>query len=214
MRAIILSGGLGLRLRPLTEKIPKVLISYRGKPIAHCQVEWLKKYEIRDVIFACGHKWEKIREYFQGFEDVNIDYSVEEEKLGTGGAIKQVMERYEEDEEFLILNGDILTDLRLDEFIRFYEDARAEVDGIILLVPFKSPYGIVHVEENQVKRFEEKPELPYWINGGIYILKRRILDLLPDKGDIETETFPKIELAAFKFRGYWKTIDTFKDLQE
>jgi NDP-sugar pyrophosphorylase family protein len=213
MRAIILSGGLGLRLRPLTEKIPKVLISYHGKPMAHHQVEWLKKYGIRNIIFACGYKWEKIKEYFQGFREVSIDYSVEKERLGTGGAIKQAMKHYEDD-EFIILNGDVLTDLRLDEFIRFYENMKEEIDGIILLVPFKSPYGVVYTERDQVKRFEEKPELPYWINGGIYILKRKVMDLLPDKGDIERETFPKLKLAAFKSKGYWKAIDTLKDLQE
>jgi len=214
LRAIILAGGLGLRLRPLTEKVPKVLVQYKGKPLAQHQVEYLASYGVRDIVFACGYRWEKIKEFFgDGSKfDVNIHYSVEEDKLGTGGAIKKAMENFPS-EEYLILNGDIITNLDLNDFISFHRKRGFEVT--MLLVPLQSPYGIVEVsDDGVVTGFREKPKLPHWINGGIYLVNNSVIGKLPDKGDIEKETFPKIRINGYRFNGYWKAIDTMKDLSE
>ena len=214
MKAIILAGGLGLRLRPLTENIPKVLVSYKGKPIAQYQVEYLASYGVKEIIFACGYRWEKIKEFFNDGSKFGVDifYSVEEEKLGTGGAIKKAMVNFPS-EEYLVFNGDIITNLDLNDFIKSHEEKKVEVT--MLLVPLPCPYGIVEVsEDGLVTEFKEKPKLPHWINGGLYFLKSSIVEKLPDKGDIEKETFPKVRIHGYRFNGYWKAIDTIKDLLE
>ncbi|MCX8176096.1 MAG: nucleotidyltransferase family protein [Candidatus Bathyarchaeota archaeon] len=214
MKAIILAGGLGLRLRPLTEKVPKVLVQYKGKPLSQHQIEYLAGYGVKDIIFACGYRWEKIKEFFGDGSSFNVDiyYSVEEEKLGTGGGIKKAMKSFPSN-EYLVLNGDVITNLDLNDFISFHRKRKLEVT--MLLVPLISPYGIVEVsDDGVVVGFQEKPKLPYWINGGVYLINNSIVDKLPDKGDIEKETFPKIRINGYMFSGYWKAIDTMKDLLE
>jgi len=215
-QAIILAGGLGLRLRPLTDNNPKVMVRVKDKSIAEWQMSWLEKYGCKKVIFAAGYQWEKIKNHFSyNYKGLKIEYSVEEEPLGTGGAIKKALEKVEEDNT-IVLNGDILTDMNPLEMIDWHK--RLEALATILIVPFISPYGIVEVSpKGKVKRFIEKPIIPNtYINGGIYILNRSISQYLPDKGDIEKETFPKLceqgLLFAFPYEGFWRSIDTRKDL--
>ena len=220
MYVIILAGGLGLRLRPLTNRKPKPMVEILRKPILEYQIEWLKSQGVDNFVIACGYKHEKIVKYFGDGEKlgVRIQYSVEKEKLGTGGGIKQALNYVDENEEDIIVtNGDIITTIDLKPMVEYHKETNFM--ATMLLVPFKSPYGIVDVDEtNRIRGFREKPELPYWINGGVYIIKRNIVDFLPDRGDIEKETFPVLAekglLGSYKSRGFWRAIDTIKDLSE
>jgi len=220
MYAIVLAGGLGLRLRPLTNRKPKPMVEILRKPILEYQIEWLKSQGVDNFVIACGYKHEKIVKYFGDGEKlgVRIQYSVEKEKLGTGGGIKQALNYVDENEEDIIVtNGDIITTIDLKPMIEYHKETNFM--ATMLLVPFKSPYGIVDVDEtSRIRGFREKPELPYWINGGVYIIKRNIVDFLPDRGDIEKETFPVLAekglLGSYKSRGFWRAIDTIKDLSE
>ncbi len=220
MYAIILAGGLGLRLRPLTNRKPKPMVEILRKPILEYQIEWLKSQGIRNFIIACGYKHEKIMDYFGNGEkfDVNIQYSIEKEKLGTGGGIKQALKYIDDNEnDIVVTNGDIITTIDLRPMFEYHK--QSNFMATILLVPFKSPYGIVDVDEtNRIRGFREKPELPYWINGGVYVLRRQVEEFLPEKGDIEKETFPILAekglLGSYKSRGFWRAIDTIKDLSE
>jgi NDP-sugar pyrophosphorylase family protein len=217
--AVILAGGLGLRLRPLTEDRPKVMIEVAGRPIAEWQVEWLRRNGIEQVVFAAGYRWERIRAHFKEGADfgVRVDYSVEEEPLGTGGAIKKALAGIEEDAA-VVVNGDIFTDLNL----RAMEEAhfKNKAKGTLLLVPFISPYGVIEFDrEGRVRAFQEKPVIKgTYINGGVYLLSRQLLEALPDKGDIERTTFPQLaaegELRAYLHHGFWRAIDTVKDLKQ
>src|SRR5271157_5025431 len=107
MKAIVLSGGQGLRMRPLTEDMPKMLVPVGGRPIAEYQADWLISSGVVDgMIFACGYKWERIKEHFgPSYKGVKIEYSVEEESLGTGGAIKRAISQYDTEDEFVAVNG-------------------------------------------------------------------------------------------------------------
>lgn len=217
--AIILAGGKGERLRPLTEDRPKVMVELNSKPILLWQIEWLKSFGITHFILTVSYKHEVIQDYFGSGEKfgIEIDYSIEETPLGRGGAIKQGFQYLGSDEtEVVVTNGDIITKLNLEKMVEAHQNSNALVTD--LLVPFISPWGIARVdEENHILGYEEKPKLPYWINGGIYIFDHSILDLLPSQGDHELETFPKIpkeKFLGFKDEGFWKAVDLVKDKTE
>ena len=225
MYALILSGGRGERLRPLTDGLPKPMVPVGGKPILQRQAEWLVQAGVTDIVFLAGYCWEAIQEHFgdgsaHGFR---AHYSIEDSPLGRGGAIRQGMSQVADaDGPLIVTNGDIVTDLPLDNLLGGYHEAsRANPKHMatITVVPFRSPYGIVDVDEsNSVTGFREKIELPYWINAGIYVMRRDIEPLLPELGDHETGTFPGLagqgRLSALPYRGYWSSVDSFKDLRE
>jgi mannose-1-phosphate guanylyltransferase len=218
MQAVILAGGFGKRLAPLTSEVPKPLLPVGGRPILVRQIEWLRGFGIRDVVLTVGYLKHKI---FEALGDgrklgVRIFYSVEEEPLGTGGAVKNA-EPFITDDVFVVLNGDVLTNLSLDKLVETLGDA----DGAIALVPLRSPYGVVEYDKDgHITRFREKPLLEgFYINAGVYALRRRILAELPDRGNIEETLFPRLaqqrRLKAVVYRDvFWKSVDSLKDLEE
>jgi mannose-1-phosphate guanylyltransferase len=224
LKALILAGGQGLRLRPLTEDKPKPLVAVGGKPIAEWQLDWLiKNVDLEQATFLCGYKWARLKEHFgRSYKGVRVEYSVEETPLGTGGAFRQAIAGAKlGDENIVMMNGDIVTDLPLGKMVAEHSSAKGRPAVTLLLVPYKSRFGIVHIDKNNfVRAFEEKPEFAdVWINGGIYVASaKRIVAYLPEKGDIERETFPKLatvgEVMAYPYRGFWSLIDSIKDIQE
>ncbi|HUH99717.1 MAG TPA: nucleotidyltransferase family protein [Nitrososphaerales archaeon] len=224
MKALILAGGQGLRLRPLTDDRPKPLVAVGGRPIAERQLDWLlQNVELEEAIFLCGYKWTKLKEHFgSDYKGVRIEYSVEESPLGTGGAFRKAIEGAGlADEDVVMMNGDIITELPLREMIEAHALAPSHPTVTILLVPYRSRFGIVHMDRrNLVTGFEEKPEFKdVWINGGIYVANaKKLLPSLPAKGDIERETFPELaasgQVLAHPFKGFWSLVDSIKDIQE
>ena len=221
MKVAILAGGFGKRLRPLTEDRPKPLVEVCGRPILEWQILWLKQYGFTDFVLMLGYARQKVIEYLGSGKKlgVRVSYVVEDEPLGTGGAIKNAESVLKNEDLFLVLNGDILTNLDPRPLIEVVKNDPNAVAGIAL-VPMRSPYGIVKVENGYVVEFQEKPTLEYLINAGIYVMKPQIFDYLPEKGDIEKTTFPRLA-AEKKLRAYiyprdvwWKSIDTLKDLEE
>ena len=211
-----------MRLRPLTDDKPKALIPVNGRPISEYQIEWLiKQGEVDAVTFACGYKWERLKEHFGSkFNDVPIDYSVEDEPLGTGGGIKRALSKHQSEGLCIITNGDIITDLPLKRMIEAHQQAGG-ISASMLVVPYRSRFGVVRIDKlKTVRAFDEKPAFPdVWINGGVYVLNgAKIAKSLPEKGDIERETFPKLvthgELLSFPYYGEWSFVDSLKDLIE
>ena len=222
MKAIVLAGGLGMRLRPLTDDRPKALIQVKGRPISEYQIEWLmKEGGIDGVTFACGYKWEKLKEHFgDKFQGVPIEYSVEEEPLGTGGGIRKALTTMGSEDLVVVANGDIITDLPLRRMIEAHRQA-GEISASMLVVPYRSRFGVVKIDKlKTVREFVEKPAFPdVWINGGVYVLNtKRIFKNLPERGDIERETFPKLvtngALLSYPHYGEWVYLDSQKDLEE
>jgi len=202
MEIIILVGGFGKRLQPLTKDIPKCMVPVQGKPILDYHLKWLTQYKIDKMVLACGYKWEEIKKHYGS----KFVYSVEDEPIGTAGAIKMAMDKIDGD-EFFVLNSDDITDVNMNEFLKCGSNT-------IALARFRSNFGIVETADGRVVSFEEKPLLPYWASAGLYLLNNGIKSHLPDSGSIEKEVFPKIELKAFKHNGFWMTINTIKDLEE
>ncbi|KUO88863.1 MAG: NDP-sugar synthase [Thermoproteus sp.] len=218
MRALILAGGFGKRLAPLTNEVPKPLLPVAGKPILVRQIEWLRGQGFSDFVLAVGYLRHKV---FEALGDgrrlgVRIFYSVEEEPLGTAGAIKNA-EPFLEDDVFVATNGDVVTDLPVKPLL----EALADADAAVALVPLRSPYGIVEFDElGRVVSFREKPVLGgYFINAGVYAMRRELLKVLPSRGNIEETTFPQLaerkRLKAVVYSDvFWRSIDTVKDLEE
>jgi len=220
MHAIILAGGKGERLRPMTDHKPKPMVEVAGKPILEYQVEWLRAEGVTSVAVSCGYRHEVIQQYFGNGAKWGLEmhYAVESTPLGRGGGIKKALATLSESsllDPVVVTNGDIITDLRLASVLSQHVVTGAI--ATVVLAPFHSPYGVVEIDSrDRILGFKEKPELPYWVNGGIYLLDREVYEYLPDVGDIEDETFPRLandgRLAAYRYRGFWRTIDTAKDL--
>lgn len=219
MITVILAGGLGKRLRPLTSDRPKPMIQINNTPIIELQVKWLKKFGITDIIVLVGHLREKIKHHLADGKKfgVNISYIEENVPLGTGGALKNakhhIIQNGNSDSGFFVINGDILTNL--DPFTISEKGSMT-----IALVPLKSTFGIVETNGDLVSKFVEKPYIKdRWVNAGVYYFSNDIFDYLPDNGNLETVTLPmlveKQKLKAKKFsNNYWRSIDSHKDVDE
>jgi NDP-sugar pyrophosphorylase family protein len=219
MKAVILAGGYGKRLRPLTTEKPKPLIEIAKKPILAIQFEWLKNHGINEVILCVGFLKEKIIEYVGNGRrfGMRVGYAVEEEPLGTGGALLNSELLLKGEERFVVLNGDVITDLDISRLV----DRLDKPIGTIALVPLRSTYGVVLInDKGEITEFKEKPILKdFWINAGVYCLNHTIFRYLPEKGDIEATTFPKLaeekKLGAVKYATcFWRAIDVQKDIEE
>jgi mannose-1-phosphate guanylyltransferase len=217
MKAVILAGGEGRRLRPLTDDRPKPLLEIGGKPIIEWQIMWMKHFGFDSFTILAGYMKDKlVTRLGTGSKlGVDINFSIEEEPLGTGGAIKGIENTFRKEEKFLIANGDIITNIDLGRLF----DLGGSVCNIAL-VPLKSTFGVVNTNMEKVVGFEEKPIIKeHWLNAGMYIASNRIFDYLPNKGSIEKETFPKLAAAGLlnsvKFdNNYWRSIDSYKDFEE
>lgn len=219
MITVILAGGLGKRLRPLTSDRPKPMIQINNTPIIELQVKWLKKFGITDIIVLVGHLREKIKHHLADGKKfgVNISYIEENVPLGTGGALKNakdhIIQNGNTDPGFFVINGDILTNL--DPFTISEKGSMT-----LALVPLKSTFGIVETNGDLVSKFVEKPSIEdTWVNAGVYYFSNEIFDYLPNKGNLETVTLPmlveKKKLKAKKFsNNYWRSIDSHKDVDE
>lgn len=220
MKAAVMAGGLGRRLRPLTSDRPKPLVEVGGKTIIEWQIEWLRRHGISSVVILAGYLREVLIEHLGSGSryGVKASYVVEDEPLGTGGALRNA-EHVLSDSVFVALNGDVITNLDLGRLVR--ELVSSNAVAAIALVPLRSPYGIVKLRgDGYVESFEEKPVLrEYLINAGVYAMKPEVFRYLPERGDIERTTFPRLAaeglLKGVVFADcYWRSIDTLKDVEE
>lgn len=219
MYAIIIAGGKGERLRPLTDDRPKHMVLLAGRPILEYQIDWLKENGVADIVIAVGHLHHVIDDYFGDGSrwQVRIRYSIEDEPLGRGGALKLAYRQVPPDEELVLAtNGDNVNTQPLAPLIRQHK--RTGAMATLLLTQLRSPYGIVQQRGKQIVGFREKPLLPHWLSAGVYVLSREFFAGLPNAGDHEDELFPRLaaegRLYGFRSHAYWKAIDTVKDLSE
>lgn len=213
MKAFILTGGLGKRLKPITDHVPKPLVPVNNVPIIEWQIRHFKKFGIKEFVICSGYKNEQIRNYLKVKNNlgVKIHYSVEKTPLGTGGAIKNAS-RFIEEQNFFVINGDVITDL----------DPRLlqTKPNSIAVIPLRTAFGVVDIIRDKITRFHEKPKISdYWMNAGVYYLSKEITKHLPKKGNIEDSTFPiyatKGRLSAVKYPDIlWHSIDSHKDIEE
>ncbi len=195
MDAVILCGGLGTRLRPISGDMPKVLMPFAGRTFIDILIEFLLPFGFRRFVLCVGHMREKVRTHFSA-RDYEVVFSEETEPLGTGGAVKNAR-KHITTSPFLLLNGDSLCQTDLHGFYDFHV-RKAGVMSIVLSRPLsESAYGVVEVDrEDRIVAFREKAEARKgsFINAGLYLAERRIFDLMPEAArfSLETDLIPAI----------------------
>jgi len=217
MKAILLAGGLGTRLRPLTNETPKPLLPIKGKPIIEHTMLNLKKHGITEIILSIGYKAEKIQEYFGNGEKlgVEIEYCIEDEPLGTGGAIKMATENIKG--PFVLLWGDNLSDVNVTQMIDFHKERSAKLTMLLTQREDTENWGCAVLDGEHIVSFVEKPkreEAPStWINAGVFIVDPSAIVMLPDgKSSFEHECLEKLcgaegSVFAFLHKGQWFPTD-------
>ncbi len=220
MKAIVLVGGQGSRLRPITYDVPKAMVPLRNRPFMAFMVEFLRAGGLGGAVLSLGYLPDPIQEYFDGrnLDGFSIDYAVEDRALGTAGGIKNA-EEYLDGGPVVVVNGDVLSGVRLSEAIAKHKESDALATITLTSVEDPTAYGLVEVDHDMlVRRFLEKPAADEvttnLINAGIYVLEPEVLNMIPAGREfsIEREIFPYLQaegrLRAYVSSSYWKDIGT------
>ncbi len=217
---VIMAGGLGTRLRPLTENLPKPLIPVGGKPVLESIIERLAEQGFTRIFLSVNYQAEKVEAHFgDGSEfGVEISYLEENQRLGTAGALTLLPEM--PSEPFLVMNADLVTAINFRRLLDFHLDQAADATMGVREYRFQVPYGVIEMSGNQITEINEKPTQSYFVNGGIYALSPSVLKYVP-KGQmydmptlfdqvIQNKGLP----AAFPIHEYWIDIGQLDDLQQ
>ncbi|WP_312906086.1 nucleotidyltransferase family protein [Sphingobacterium multivorum] len=222
--AVLMAGGEGKRLRPLTENTPKPLLKVGEKPIIEYNIDRLKKVGVKNVNLSINYLGDQLIEYFGDGTDrnLNIRYVRENKPLGTIGSILLV-EHFEHD-DIIVMNSDLLTNIDYADFFKTYKESESDMAVAATSYQVDIPYGVLEVNEsNVVKSLKEKPRYTYFSNAGIYILKKELLKMIPeDKFFDITDLINRViemnlKLITYPINGYWLDIgkhDDFKKAQE
>jgi len=220
LKAVILAGGEGTRLRPLTYEMPKPMLPVVNRPFLEHTIAYLKQYQIEDIVLTVSYLPEVIQDYFGDGSNlgVRLAYAVEDSPLGTAGAVKNA--ECHLDSTFVVLNGDIFTELDIADMLALHRRRGARATIALTWVDNPCAFGVVETgSEGKVKRFVEKPSpdqvTSHWINAGIYILEPEVLEYVPPNNFymFEKGLFPHLlELGqpvyGYSFSGYWLDMGT------
>lgn len=224
-KALILAGGKGTRLRPLTYKTPKALVEVQGKTLTEWIFDLLKKYGVRDAILSVGYLADQIRDYFTDGSKfgMNLEYVEEDpnKPLGTAGPIKLAEDMLKD--SFIVSNGDELKCINIPRMFRLHKRKNALVTIALTSVNDPSQYGVARLDGSRILEFVEKPkkeEAPSnFINSGFYIIEPEVIEMIP-KGKhcmLEKDIFPKLaregKLRGFPFSGQWMDTGDYTRLE-
>ncbi len=217
---LIMAGGMGERLRPLTDELPKPLIPLAGKPILERNIERLKQYNINDICLSVRYKSEKIKDHFAdgSSRGVNIRYIQEENPLGTIGALSLMGEPAHD--TVLVMNSDLLTNIDFLDFFEFFQSSNAAMAVATVPYNINVPYAILETnDKSEVRSFVEKPNYVYYSNAGIYLMKKELLKFVPKGEKMDATDLMQVvlnnnlRLLSFPILGYWLDIGNHKDYQ-
>jgi len=216
LQAVVMAGGEGMRLRPLTEDVPKPMLPVGGRPLMARIIERLKQAGIRRVNVMTHYKPEKIIEYFRDGDafGVELTYVREDQPLGTGGALALMPIPKE---PLLVINGDILTGVDFRAMLAFHQENRADMTVAVCRYDLQVPYGVIECEGSQIRRLAEKPTLHLLVNSGIYLLEPTVYAYVPNGRRFDmTELIQALLdsercVAGFPMREYWLDIGAQDD---
>jgi len=219
--AIIMAGGKGTRLRPLTNDIPKPLLPVGDKTIMEHNVDRLSKFGIDDFWFSVNYLGDKIEDFFGSGKqkNISISYVWEDTPLGTIGAISKIDDLKHED--ILVTNSDILTNLDYEQFYLDFKNSKADLSVACIPYNVNVPYAVLEKDDDGfIKSFKEKPTYTYYSNGGIYLMKKSVLSLIPKNSffnatDLIDELISKNKkVVSFSLDGYWLDIGKHDDYKK
>jgi NDP-sugar pyrophosphorylase family protein len=215
VEAVILAGGKAERLGEAAGGRPKALVEVAGRPLAAYQVEQLAGAGVDRVLISCAAGQERLFEAALGGIGPEVVTVPEPEPLGRGGGIRFAAARRRGPGDLYALNGDELVDVDLTRLLAVHREEGAA--ATITVVPLRSPFGVVDLEDTRVTGFREAPRLDQWVSCGIYVLGEEALARFPEHGDHESTTFPELagegRLHALRHEGVWLTVNTPKDLR-
>jgi dTDP-glucose pyrophosphorylase len=219
-RVVLMAGGMGSRLRPLTNDCPKPLIHVGNKPIMETILENFIEYGFRHFYVSVNYKADMVKSYFKDGSrwGVDIRYIHEDKALGTAGPIALLPEKM--NQPLLVMNGDLLTKINFQQLLDFHQEHRAKATMCVREYDFQVPYGVVKLEKHRLLQIEEKPVQRFFVNAGIYVLEPETMDHIPHDTYFDmTDLFAKIiaqgsETAAFPIREYWIDIGRLDDLEQ
>lgn len=219
--AVLMAGGEGKRLRPLTEKTPKPLLKVGEKPIIEYNIDRLAKVGIENIYLSVNYLGEQLEEYFGdgSLKNINIDYIREDKPLGTIGSVLLVDEF--EHEQIIVMNSDLLTNIDFADFYKTFKETEADMVVAATVYSVDIPYAVLEADEKQnVKSLKEKPKYSYFSNAGIYLMKKELLKMIPkDEFYDITDLMEKVlemdrKLVTYPINGYWLDIGKHEDFKK
>jgi NDP-sugar pyrophosphorylase family protein len=218
--AVIMAGGRGQRLKPLTDKIPKPLLKIGDKPILEHNLDRLAAFGIDDIWVSVNYLGQHIENYFGNGnqKNVKIEYVRETEALGTIGAVSKI-NNFEHD-YVLVTNSDLLTNIDYENF--FLDFIKQEADFSVLTIPYQVniPYAVLETNEGRIKSLKEKPTYTYYSNGGVYLMKKEVLQLIPKNSFfnstdlVELLIIENYKVISYPFSGYWLDVGKHEDFEK
>jgi NDP-sugar pyrophosphorylase family protein len=221
VKAVLLVGGAGTRLRPLTYVVPKCLLPVGGKPLLERTMKYLEGHGINEFVLCVAYLKKQIIDAFgdgssMGFK---IEYAIAETPLGTAGQLKTAEGKL--DGTFLAMNGDIVTDLNIGKLVATHQKMGGVATIALKEFGVKIPYGHVSIDQGgRVTSFEEKPTISYLANAGVYVMEPRVLDAIPSgkPASLETETFPALiangkTINSYFESAYWADVGSLDDFE-
>ncbi|WP_040294820.1 nucleotidyltransferase family protein [Beggiatoa alba] len=216
---VLMAGGLGTRLRPLTEHCPKPLLKVGNKPVLQTIIESFREQGFTHFYLSVNYKAEMIEAYFGDGSafDVNIRYLHEKERLGTAGALTLLPDV--PTEPLIVMNGDLLTKVDYRHLLDFHVEHQAAATMCVREYDFQVPYGVVQIDNHRILGIQEKPIQRFFVNAGIYVLQPNLLSLIPKETFFDMPTLfeqaltEKRETVVFPIREYWIDIGQMADLE-
>ncbi|WP_217586173.1 nucleotidyltransferase family protein [Lentibacillus saliphilus] len=217
---VIMAGGLGTRLQPLTNNTPKPMLKIGDKPILETIISSFKSYGFTNFVLTVNYKKEQIKDYFQDgrFLGVNITYIDEEKRLGTAGALSLLESR--PSQPFFVINGDLLTNINYEQLLEFHNSSESLATICVREHNYQIPYGVIEVDNDRLMSIKEKPIHQSFVNAGIYVLDPMTITHVPtdtffDMPDLFNKLIKHNErVSAFPIREYWMDIGRVDDFEK
>ncbi|EDZ63213.1 nucleotidyl transferase [Sulfurimonas gotlandica GD1] len=219
-KVVLMVGGLGTRLRPLTDDMPKPLLKVGNKPILETIIDNFSKYGFKDFILSVNYKSEMIKKHFGNGSrfGVNIEYVQEDKRMGTAGALSLMREKLKDD--FFVMNGDLLTNVNYEHLLNYHLNDNAVATMCVKEYDFQIPYGVVNIEHNHITSISEKPIHKFFVNAGIYMLSPSTLEFIPNNEFFDMPTLfdnliqHKQKSISFPIREYWLDIGEIEEYKK
>jgi dTDP-glucose pyrophosphorylase len=219
-KVVLMVGGLGTRLHPLTKDTPKPMLKVGDKPILHTIVERFASYGFVNIVMCVNYKAKTIQDYFGNGEKfgVQIEYVLEQERMGTAGALSLLTAR--PGEAFFVMNGDLLTNVNFESLLDYHQTQQAAATMCVREYDFQVPYGVVNVDGHKVTSIVEKPVHKFFVSAGIYMLSPQVLDLIPNGEYYDMPTlFEKLiaqnqNTISFPIHEYWLDIGRMNEYEQ